>query len=353
MFEELLTTAYYGNTVASWLYALLIIVIFFVIGKIIYWISGTFLKKITDKTKTKIDDIIVDMVEEPVVFAITLIGIWIALKTLAFSIKVSNWINHLFQFLILFNVVWLITRLLDSLFKEYLVPLVSKIETDLDDQLLPIVRRGSKFVIWTLAIIVGLNNAGYNVGAMIAGLGIGGLAFALAAQDTISNMFGGFTIFIDRPFKLKDRIKIIGIDGTVKEIGLRITRLETLEGRLITIPNSTFSKNPIENVSSEEGRKIILELCLTYDTTLQKMEKAIEILKEISINSSDVIKENTKVYFKTYADSSLNIEYIYWIKKSSDIAKTQSDVNLEILKHFNKNKIEFAFPTRTLYMKKG
>lgn len=106
--------------------------------------------------------------------------------------------------------------------------------------------------------IVALNNAGYDVGALIAGLGIGGLALAMAARDTVSNVFGGFTIFTDRPFTLNDRIKVSGFDGTVDEIGIRSTRLRTLAGTLVTIPNSTFSESAVENVSAEPSRKVVM-----------------------------------------------------------------------------------------------
>ena len=136
--------------------------------------------------------------------------------------------------------------------------MVEESDNTLDDQLLPIVRKGTKFSLWAVGIIVALNNAGYDVGALIAGLGIGGLALAMAARDTVSNVFGGFTIFTDRPFTLNDRIKVSGFDGTVDEIGIRSTRLRTLAGTLVTIPNSTFSGSAVENSSAEPSRGVVM-----------------------------------------------------------------------------------------------
>ena len=136
----------------------------------------------------------------------------------------------------------------------------------MDDQLLPVVRKGLRATIWILGILVALNNAGYNVGALLAGLGIGGLALAMAAKDTVANIFGGVTIFTDKPFKINERIKLGGFDGTITEIGIRSTRLKTLEGRVVTIPNAKFTGGMVENVSMEPSRKVVLNLGLVYDT---------------------------------------------------------------------------------------
>ena len=229
-----------------------------------------------------------------------------------------------------------------------MVPWAEKTESDLDDQLLPIIRKGIRSVIWIMAVIIGLNNAGYDVGAMIAGLGIGGLALAMAAKDTIANIFGGFTIFTDKPFKMGDRIQIGGVDGTVVEIGLRSTRIKTLSGRIVTMPNNSFGDSAVENVSSEPCRKIVLNLGLTYNTKPEQIEEAIEILKDIIVKN-DSSEENVITSFNGFGDFALNIMFIYYIAKGEDIAQTQTDVNLQILKRFNEKNLEFAFPTQTLY----
>ena len=337
-------------TETQWFIALLIAVAAVVVGKVVYWVIKNVVHKLTSKTKTKLDDIIVDMIEEPIMFAIIIAGAWYGLKTLAFGEKVYLWIGHIYYILILLNVAWLITRLFDSLVNHFVVPIVEKSKSDLDDQILPIIRKGLKIVVWTVAIIVGLNNAGYNVGALLAGLGIGGLVFALAAQDTVANLFGGFTIFADKPFKLSERVKINGYDGTIKEIGIRSTRLVTLEGRTVTVPNKMFTTSPIENVSSEPTRKVVLNLGLTYDTDDKKIVQAMDILQKI-VDDNEWIEESPKIAFNQFGDFALNILFIYYIKKGADILGTQTEINLEILKQFNKNKLEFAFPSQTIFTK--
>jgi len=319
---------------------------------VLYWFFGNVVKKLTEKTKTKLDDIIIDMIEEPIVFALTLVGIWLAVNNLNLPDTLLTWIWRIFKILIIMNVAWLVTRLLDSLYREYLVPMASKSKTDLDDQLLPIVSKGTKIIIWAMAIIIALNNAGYDVTALIAGLGIGGLALAMAAKDTVANIFGGVTIFTDKPFKVGERVKVAGFDGTIKEIGIRSTRLQTLEGRIVTIPNSTFSDEPVENVTWEPNRKVVLNLGLTYDTTPKQMEKAMKLLEAIAKKNRHV-ESDVKLSFNAFNDSAMNILFIYYIRKGEDILKTQTQMNMEILKQFNKEKLDFAFPSQTIYTKKG
>lgn len=346
--NEFLAKEFYHNTIFDWGITLLIILGSVIAGKIIYWFFGSVVKKITSKTKTKIDDIIVDMIEEPVVLALAIVGMWYGLHRLNFPENWYQFMGNVYHILIAINITWLIARLVDAVIQEYIVPLTEKTESTLDDQIIPVVRKGLRSVIWILGVIVALNNAGYDVGALIAGLGIGGLALAMAAKDSVANIFGGIMIFSDKPFKVGDRIKINGFDGTITEVGIRTSRMRTLEGRLVTIPNSQFTGNMVENVSEEPTRKVILNLGLTYDMTAEQMEKGIALLKEISANNKD-LEENISVAFNAFGDFSLGIIYIYYIKKDSDILGTQTAINLEILKQFGANGLEMAFPTQTIY----
>ena len=186
--QEILTQTYYGNTLQSWLLALTVIVLSVALGRIVFWSFSRFIRLFTAKTKTNLDDIVVDMVEEPAVFAVIVAGAWFAIKSLTLPESVTTIVSNSYQVIIALLVGWLLTRLFDALYKEYMVPLADKSENDLDDQLMPIISKGIKLIIWAMAIIIGLNNAGYDVAALIAGLGIGGLALAMAAKDTVSNI---------------------------------------------------------------------------------------------------------------------------------------------------------------------
>lgn len=345
---DLLQNTYYNNTVLEWFTAMGIILGVSLLGKLAYRAFRTGFRSLTAKTKTKLDDIIIDMIEEPVVAALVIAGFWFALKGLHLPTDMIVIVGHVMQFAIFMMVAWLLTRLLDALFEEYLVPLAKSSETTLDDQLLPFLRKGLKIIIWCMAIIIGLNNAGYDVAALIAGLGIGGLALAMAAKDTVANIFGGFTILADKPFVINDRVQVDGYDGTVTDIGIRSTRIKTLAGRVVTIPNSTFADTPVENVSWEPSRKITLDLGMTYDTSPENMEQGLQILQEIA-DADEGINDGSIIFFSGFGDFSMNLKFIYYIKKASNIAATQNRVNLAILRQFNAAGLEFAFPTQTLY----
>lgn len=347
--EGILEKTFYGNSVLAWLTALGIIVAALLVGKTVYWIFQNVARKLTAKTKTKLDDIILDMIEEPIVVILTVLGFGIAFKTLTFeSESVSQFISNAMTAAITLSVAWLVARLIDSLIQEYIVPLTKKTESDLDDQLLPILRKGTKLGIWVVGIIVALNNAGYNVGALLAGLGVGGLALAIAAQDTVANVFGGATIFADRPFVIGDRVRVAGYDGVIREIGIRSSRLETRDGAMVTIPNSKFTSSAVENVSAGAGRRIVLSLGLTYDTTPEQMEQAMDILRDIAAENKDV-GDDVKVSFSNWGDFALGIRFAFFVKITSNFRQTENAVNMEILRRFNAEGLEFAYPTQTLY----
>lgn len=346
--NELLQQTYFNNTLQTWAISFGIIILSLLLGKVVYWVFSKIVRGLTSRSETKLDDIIVDMIEEPMVFFLISVGIWFGLKQLTLPDALNTAINNSFQVLLALLVGWLLSRLFDAICKEYLAPWVEKSENDLDDQLLPILQKSVKATIWAFAIIIGLNNAGYNVGALIAGLGIGGLALAMAAKDTVSNVFGGVTVFTDQPFKINDRIRVAGFDGTVTEIGVRSTRLQTLDGRVVTIPNAQFADAPVENVSLEPSRKIILNLGLTYDTAPDKMQLAMDLLKQIG-DSNQNTEEKLVISFNGFGDFAMNIMFIYYISKGADIANTQTEINMEILSKFNENGLEFAFPTQTIY----
>lgn len=346
---DFLSKTYYGNTMGDWLLALAILIVSILLSKVVYFLISKFIKQFTKRTKSKLDDIVIDKLEEPAMFAIIITGIWYSLNVLSLSSWLEDLKGAAFYFVVTFNIAWFIVRLLNAFIDEYLVPYVEKTDSDLDDQLLPVARKSITISVWVLAIIIGLNNAGYDVTALIAGLGIGSLAFALAAKDSISHIFGGFVLFTDKPFTINDRVIAQGYDGIVKEVGIRSTRIQTLDGRMVTLPNGSIANDSIINVSMENARKITLDLGLTYDTTPENMQLAMNILKNISVENEHVDDNRTVTAFTSYGDFSLNIRYIYYINKGSNIFGTMTEVNMEILKQFNNNKLEFAFPTQTLY----
>lgn len=343
---------FWSNSILDWTIALGGILICYIGAKILLWVTNKIVKKYTEKTKTELDDILIDMLEEPIAVAITIGGFFWAVSYLNIpDPAVRNFLNKFLVFLLVIDFTWLVARTADALIEAYIVPMTEKSESEFDDQLLPIAKKGLKVVIWVLGMVLALDNLNVDIGAMIAGLGIGGLALALAAQDAVKNIFGGIMIFIDKPFKINDRVQIHGYDGTVEEVGLRSTRIRTLEGRLVTMPNSLFVDNEVTNVTSEPTRKVVLSLGLTYDATPEDIEKSLVLLDEIAQRNSDIIEPDTPKGFTTFGDFSLGITFVYYIQKDADVLGTQTKMHLDILKTFNENGLEFAFPTQTIYKK--
>lgn len=349
---DFLEKDFWSNSILDWAVALGAILLCYIGAKVLLWVTNKFVKKYTEKTKTILDDILIDMLEEPIAVAITIAGFFWAVSYLNVpDPDVKNFLHKFLIFLLVIDMTWLVSRTSDALIQAYIVPMTEKSDSSFDDQLLPIVQKGLRAVVWILGIILALDNLDVDIGAMIAGLGIGGLALALAAQDAVKNIFGGIMVFVDKPFKITDRIQIHGYDGTVEEVGLRSTRVRTLEGRLVTMPNSLFVDNEVTNVTSEPTRKVVLSLGLTYDATPADIEKSLVLLDEIAARNASLIEEGTPKGFTTFGDFALGVTFVYYIRKDADIMETQTKMHLDILKTFNENGLEFAFPTQTVYKK--
>ena len=295
------------------------------------------------------DDVLVDTLEKPIIFAITILGFYLGMRQLEMTPYVASIVLSTDKVLIVVCITWFVVRLVNAIVEEYMEPAIEMSESKSKRQLLPVITKIMTIAIWMIGIIIAFNTIGYNLAGLIAGLGIGGLAFALAAKDYLQNIFGGISVFTDKPFAIDDRIKIDGFDGKVEEIGIRSSRIRTLSGSLVTIPNSIFISNSVENIALEPTRKIMLRLGLTYQTSPAKMKEAMEILKEINAENQEIVTDVPIVFLENFADFSLVILFIYYIKKEADIPLAQNTINLEILERFEKAGLEFAYPTQTIY----
>lgn len=345
--EEFLAFELWGNPLKEWAIALAFSVGSILVAKALYLTFGKVFKSLAERTSSKLDDILIDMLEEPIVFAVVIIGMWWGYDHLHFEEGIQVWVQRIFRVLIAINITWLLVRLVDAVMSEFLVPYAERSSGSMD-QIMPVIRKTTKALIWILGVLLALNNAGYDVGALLAGVGIGGLAMAMAAKDFVANIFGGITVFIDKPFMLGDRIKIDGFDGYVRDIGIRSTKLQTLENRYITVPNHKFTDSYVENVSSEPSRKVKLTIGLTYDTPAERIKEAKAIMEEIAAKHNQTDNQYF-VWFESFGDFSLNISMIYYILKEGDLFEVPNQVNLEILERFNESGLEFAFPTQTVY----
>lgn len=341
---------FYYNTIQAWAIALGVALGVWLAGKLLYWISANVLRRMVERTATRLDDILLDTLQQPIMLVLTLMGLLVAYQQLEFPQGIDSWMLRAYHAAVTLSFAWLLARVVDAIIREYLLPYAERSDSKLDDHLVPLARKGVRIAIWSLGVIVALNNAGYNVGALLAGVGIGGLALAMAAKDTLANIFGGITVLTDKPFLVGDRIKIDGYDGVVTEVGIRSTRIRTLAGPVLVVPNFKFTDSMLENVTAETGRRIKHEIGLTYGTPPEKMREAMSILHAIINESQDVLLDQRWLTFETYAAFSLNITFICFIRKDADIQTTQTRIAVDILERFNAAGLEFAFPTQTLHL---
>ncbi|MEM9298025.1 MAG: mechanosensitive ion channel family protein [Bacteroidota bacterium] len=234
----------------------------------------------------------------------------------------------------------------------YLAKLADKTESTLDDQLVPLLRK----VLKTFVVIVGslfiLDNLEFDITGLIAGISIGGLAFALAAQDTIKNFFGSLMIFIDRPFQVGDWITSNDVDGTVEEVGFRSTRIRTFRNSLMYIPNGVITNQTIDNHGLRKYRRFMTTIALTYDTPPTLIDIFVQGLEEIVKHHPKTRKDYYEIHFNDMGDSSLNVLfYIFFdVPSWSEELRSRHEVLLEIVVLADKMGINFAFPTQTLHM---
>jgi Small-conductance mechanosensitive channel len=351
----MLENIYWNNTLKSWGISLIILIVTYLLTKLVRTINQKVIKKITAKTVTKTDDAIFEAIEAPIKFGIALLGIWIALHRLNLSPSLSRGVEAAYQILIVLNATWLIIRVLNTLLDSYWADKAddSAKTKKHTARMMPIVKRMIVIIVWLIGIVTALSNVGVNITALLGTLGIGGIAFALAAQDTIKNIFGAFTIFTDKPFTIGDVIRFDSYEGTVVDVGMRSTKLRNYDKRLVTFPNSKLTDASIVNISAEPMRRVVMKLGLTYDTTPENMQKAMEILKSIPSEVQFVSSKDVDVSFSEFGDSALILTFIYFIEKRGAIRSVTSNVNLKILSAFNEAGLNFAFPTQTIYIEES
>lgn len=229
-------------------------------------------------------------------------------------------------------------------------------ENKLDNMIVPLVSRSLGIIIGALVLVhIAQILSDRPMTSILAGLGVGGLAVALAGQETIRNLFGSVMISLDKPFDIGDRIVVDGFDGPVKEVGLRSTRIETLEGHTVTIPNGELANRTIQNIGRRQYIRRLFTIGVTYGTPPEKVDRAIAIIKEL-LDNHEGMKEDfpPRVYFNGFGDYSLNILVIYWYHPPAywDFMAHAEKLNTEILRRFNADEISFAFPTQTLHLVK-
>ncbi len=309
-----------------------------------------YLKKLAAKTETTLDDKLFPALEEPVSMLMMVLGIFAALTVLQLSERADNIIGNGAIIAVLGVLLWGFIRaggaILDHL-EEIAHEKHMTVAT-----FMPLIKKTLFVVTVIIGLIIIADSLGAKVGALLTSLGIGGLAFALAAQDTIANLFGSLVVVMDQPFRVGDLVKIGANTGNVEDIGLRSTKIRLLDRSLVVIPNKAVATEPITNLTRFTGRRVEQVLGLTYDTRPDQMEALIDQLREIIVGEAEVDGSSVHVYFRDFNASSMDIWVVYVAKNPDFTAhmKLKQRLNLAFMRAIEARGLSFAFPTQTMHL---
>ncbi len=347
--EEFFKRVYLQNTVLDYATALLIFILC-IIG--IYVIKSLILhalKKWSGKTGQRLDQLLIKGIQRIVIPFLYFGSFYIAFKSLTLSSKVIKAADTIYVIIITFIIIRIAISFLNYFLTTYFKRQEHGIEKE--KQLKGISTLISIFV-WGLGIIFLLDNLGFKVSTVITGLGIGGVAVALAAQTILRDLFSYFIIFFDRPFEIGDFITVGDKAGSVEYIGIKTTRLRALGGEQLIFSNADLTDSRIHNFKKMEKRRVVFKIGVVYQTTKQQLEEIPALVKNIIVEQKDVTFDRS--HLSTFGDSSINFENVYFVN-SSDYAKymdIQQAINLRIFEEFEKRGIEFAYPTQTIFLSK-
>lgn len=346
---EFLDKVYFDNTIQSYL-----IVAGIVLGGmlIIRLFRRSLLIKLKDwasKTETSADDYIVDAVERFILPILNVGIMYVAIQYLKLTEEALKVLRSAFVVALTFYTIRMVTSSVRILLESY-----ARKQEGGDEKVKQL--RGIMIVvsilIWAIGLVFLFDNLGFDVTAIITGLGIGGLAVALAAQTILGDLFNYFVIFFDRPFELGDFIVVDDKRGNVEYVGIKTTRIKSITGEQIIISNSDLTNSRVHNFKRMEKRRVLFTLGVTYQTTPDQLREIPQIITKIIKEQKDA--EMDRSHFSAFGDFSLNFETVYFVNES-DYTKymdIQQSINLQIFEAFAARKIEFAYPTQTLFMEK-
>jgi small-conductance mechanosensitive channel len=329
----------------------------FVGTTILFWLIRTIvlvrLRAISERTSTNIDDMLIRAVSSIRTWAYVILSLYLALLPLPLPAFAETAATALVLFTLVWQAIEVITVIIDFFARN-----VIEKDEDGDGVVDPnaatassMVTLLSRIVLWAFGGIFVLSNLGIEITSLVAGLGIGGIAVAFALQGILSDLFSSFSIYFDKPFRIGDFI-VIGDDmGTVEKIGIKTTRIRTLQGEELVVSNAELTTTRVQNYKKMQERRIVFQFGITYETPREKVKQVAEIVKEIVHNTSDTRLD--RVHFASYGDSALVFEVVYFVC-SDDYnlyMDRQQEINVALLDTMAKEGIEFAYPTQTVYMK--
>jgi small-conductance mechanosensitive channel len=351
MIQDFLSNMYYNNTGKEYLLAVLIFIGVLVVLKIFKTIVVARLKKFAERSKTDFDDTIIEIVSNlkpPFYF---LIALYLGVRSLVLPDLIGKIISVLFLLSIVYEVISALQKIIE--YVAYKAMLRSgKDDEEANKSAIRTLSVVIKIILWSFGLILILGNLGVDITSLIAGLGIGGIAVALALQNVLGDVFASFSIIIDKPFQVGDFIKIGEDIGEVEKIGIKTTRIRTPDGQQLIVSNKELTEARVQNFKRLEKRRALFSLGVIYETDKEKLEKIPRLVEAIVMQNK--IAEFDRCHFKSFGDFSLNFEVAFYVNSQDYIEYLDAvqEINLKIFEIFNKEGIEFAYPTSVEYQKK-
>ncbi len=344
--------------------ALLIFVLAWLVSRVVRIIFANIENRITNRTRTELDGRILQAVKGPVTVWIWVLGLKWALQSLrigAFGmfsgepeVISRQWegaIDGIFYLILAIIIVKFVTRIFNATADWYVIRFAEQTESHVDDELIPLIRRVFQIVAWVVATIVVFDHFGISVSSLVVTLGAGSLAIALAAQETLSNMIAGFVLFVDRPFRIGDRVLLEnGIKGDVVEIGLRSTKILTFDNTIVVVPNSQIVQEKITNLSYPDPKiRVLVEFGVSYDSDLDRVkELALGVARDHPLILED---PEPVVDFLEFGDSSLNLRLVGRTASYKEQWVTGEEIRMALWRKFKENNIEIPFPQRDIWFR--
>lgn len=350
LIKEILNKTFFDVSVQNFLIAFGIIFAFILLRTPVSRMILGVLKKLAKKTTSTIDDKLIKALEDPFRFSFIILGFYCALSWLNLK-GLKHFFTQIIESLMVIVIFWTLYRLIRE-FDAIIAVFSSRLGKPLNKDIENFIIKSLKALIIIIGFLMFLQSWGINVTTFIASLGLGGLAFALAAKDTAANLFGSLVIFADRPFQVGDWVTIDGVEGSIEEIGIRSTRIRTTAQSLVTIPNAKVANTSIVNWTRRGKRCARGYIGLTYDTTSKQIEAILQDFQDLFDKHEGIYDEGVILTFESFGDSSLNILYRYYTKTTvyAEFVKIRQEINIAFMHIVEKHGSSFAFPSQSLYI---
>lgn len=350
-----LSLDFFGNSLAHYLLIIVLVAAVYLITGLISWFFKFYVKRVIKKTENDLDDLIFRLVHRSIRFVLVLATLYIGVRTLTLPEVVNTFTARAVFVLFTLKITWELQFVLVYLIDRYLEPMAMR-HKGFIRAVAPPLLRVSKVILWTLAVLLIINNLGYDITSVVAGLGIGGLAFALAAQETLANAFGSLSMLTDDTLDEGDWIAVSDVEGTVEEVGLRSTKIRTSEDSLVTVPNKVMASNVVRNSSRRHMRLVDMDLLIHPDVSNLELEKVVKEMNAVLKRNKHVETESARVHLNGFEAGLLRIGVFYYVQDSKtfrEFLDIRQALLMRLKLALETSSAKLAHPTQNIILEKN